>query len=770
MAEPTMNKQDNIRIIEDSVDGVRQTPDVYIGALGSTGFKNMAREILQNSLDEIVKGNTIDKNIIMSYDSRNHGVIVEDVGQGIPIDILPKVFSVLHSSSNYDKKDGSGKYSSGKNGMGATITNYLSRIFTVESRRMDGSAAMVEYKEGRLVKNEPLPPIPGVHGLKTMFAPSDMMGHIDVSTQELEQMIWELCLLFPIDTKIHFNAIEPDGTKRSSLIWNKRGIMEILEKICQKPVIKPIYFSTDNGTRAFEALFTYDVENMDDPVIVSFANMCRTTNDSVHVLGFLDSLTKYFRDYMNKIYLANSKKKLLVNLQDIRTGLRAVITCKSLHPYFEGQAKTRYTEQDMAPFATETAFAGIDEWVKKNPSELNRLCNYFKDVCIMRSSLDKEKIKMQDKYSASVVTGYPAKYKKPNGKGPFSVFIVEGDSAAASLENNRDKATMGVFPVRGKVPNCFTHSTKDFFENEEIAGMFKIFGYDRYYKNFDPEAFRPEKVIIASDSDDDGFHIQCLVMMMFLRYLPFVLEQGKLYVATPPLYGIPIGKNKMKFLTDKVDYVDYIQSLFCKNNTIGYSNTGRGMTRLEVEQLLYNNIDYLKILTHISNIFAIEPNFLEFLVYNRDLPFDKFKVLIQKAQRYVKVTNENGTVMIRGLVGTTYQTIFFNQQLLNECRPIIELIERDQPYYLLNGNKVTIGQIMQAFASYEPKEGEITRYKGLGEMPPEQLAISTILPGQRTLKQYTTTDVKRELEFIRNIQSDKIQFIKGIKIRREDVV
>lgn len=269
-----------------------------------------------------------------------------------------------------------------------------------------------------------------------------------------------------------------------------------------------------------------------------------------------------------------------------------------------------------------------------------------------------------------------------------------------------------VFPIRGKLPNAFVHGTKEFFENSEIAGLFKIFGYDRYYKNFDPDAFRPDKVVIASDADIDGYHIQCLVMMMFLRYLPFVIEQKKLYIATPPLYGIPVGKNKLKFLTDKLEYIDYVQSLFCKDNAVGRVS-GKNMTRLEVEQFLYHNIDYLKFLTHVGNVFAIDINFLEFLLYNRNLTFDKFKTAVQKAQKYVKVTNENGTTMIRGLVGNLYQTVFFNQQLINECKPIIDLIERDQPYYFLNGQKVTIGQIMQRFAACEPKEGDITRYKGL---------------------------------------------------------
>ena len=293
----------------------------------------------------------------------------------------------------------------------------------VESRRFDGTGIKVEFHEGKIHKSEPLKPIKDTHGLKTMFAPSAMMGDINVSTQELEQMIWEQCHVYPIGTRIFYNCIEPNGSKRSSIIENVNGIGDILLAICAKPVIKPIYFTVDDGTHAFEALFTYNLEDMNDPVIVSFANMCHTTDDSVHVEGFLDALTRYFKDYMNRIYLAGNKKKLQVIAQDIKTGLRAVITCKSLMPLFEGQAKTQYTEVAMKPFATEMSLAGIDDWAKKNPTELNRLCGYFKDICEMRSSLDNEKIKMHDQYTSSVMTGYPAKFKKANGKGPFELWI-----------------------------------------------------------------------------------------------------------------------------------------------------------------------------------------------------------------------------------------------------------------------------------------------------------------------------------------------------------
>ena len=511
MPDQVIKKQDEIRVINDPVAAVRQTPDVYIGNIGSTGFKHQIVEIVQNSLDQIAKGFSIDKNVIVSYDTRTHVVIVEDFGQGVPLDVLVAAFGTLHSSSNYDKEDGSGKYSSGKNGAGATVTNYLSRFFTVESKRMDGTGGKVEFIEGKTKKGlQPLKVNPGEHGLRTSFAPTEMMAEGEVTSQEVEAILWYLAHVYPIGVRITYNVIEPDGSKRSVIIENEHGIADILATINPSPLIPPIHFSVDNGTRAFEFLFSYDTTNMDsEPVVISFGNMCQTTPDSVHVKAFLDSISKFFRNYMNKIYLASSKKKLVVNQQDTRTGLKAVVLCKSLHPLFEGQAKTRYSETAMEPFAAENTLTGLDLWSKKNPQQLDKLCHFLRDVCDARMSQDKEKIRISDKYTSSAVTGYPAKYRKHNGRGPFELIIVEGESAAGAIQNDRIKERQGFYSIRGKFPNAFCKSTKDMFENAEVCAITQICGYKGYSKHFDPDLFKPEKVIIATDADPDGLFCIC---------------------------------------------------------------------------------------------------------------------------------------------------------------------------------------------------------------------------------------------------------------------
>ena len=763
-----INKQKEIKVIDDQVDAVRKLPDVYIGALGNHGYLNMYREILQNSLDEIIKGNTLDKNIIVSFDARNHTCIIEDNGQGIDLNMLAPVFSVLHSSSNYDKVDGSGDYSSGKNGMGATITNFLSKFFVVESYRMDGTAAKVEFNEGRLSSKgtQKIKCPNGKHGLITSFAPSDMMGNITIDDVEIEKLTWLLCHLCRVGTRIVYNAINTLGQKRSVILENRNGIYDLMHGICEKPVFEPIYFTEDNGTMKVEVLLSYDVSNMDDPNILGFANMC-PTNGGTHIDGCLDGIVKYFRDYMNKIYLANNKK-LQVNAQDIRTGLRAVISVFHIKPMFTGQSKEIFSKEDMKPFIASATMKALEQWAANNPGDLQRISKYLKEVCEIRVKSDNEKIKMSDKYTSSVVSGLPAKYKKPHSNKNFEVWIAEGDSAVSGMENNRDKATQGCFPIRGKIINAFTTPTKRYFENEEVAGLFKIFGYNGYSKTFDPDKFRPEKVVIATDADADGKHIECLLFGLFLRYLPFVIEQGKLYVANPPLYGIPLAKGKMKFFADNIEYIEYVQSTFCKENVIT-DLKGKTYTKKEITKILYNNMDYLKFMQQICNRYAIDPYLLEFILYNKNFDFKKFKSTIEKMFKFVTVTNENGIIMIRGLVNSAYQTIFCGDRLFNDCAPLIDMINRSEDYYKINGKKCSLYELMLLFNSFEPKN--ITRYKGLGEMPSKMLGISTVIPGMgRTLKQYTITDVKKELKLITELQNDKSAFTKGIKVRKEDII
>jgi len=409
--------RDNIITIEDPVEAVRKLPDVYIGAINNPGFMNMVREIVQNSGDQLRKHPEIDRNIIVSYDARSHTVIVEDFGYGIPLDLLIKAFSVLHSSSNYDKQKG--EYSAGKNGMGAKICNFLSRFYTVESRRIDGTAAKAEFIEGRNKKGlVALKPVPGLHGLKTSFAPTEMMGEITITVEDVYNLLYEQCHFYPIGTAITYNSIDHNGRQQRVVIKNEHGLLDLLKDICRKPLITPIEFNDDNGSKALHCLITYDIEAMDDPFILASMNMCHTTSfGSTHVDGFINAMVRFFRDYMNKVYMPTQRnKKLVVAAQDIRLGLRAVVYGSSIEPVFTGQSKEIFSEKDFEKYAYDITYKAISDWSKQNPTSLEKLAKYFKEVCEIRSKIDNEKIKLSANYQGSAITGLPPKYKKPNGK------------------------------------------------------------------------------------------------------------------------------------------------------------------------------------------------------------------------------------------------------------------------------------------------------------------------------------------------------------------
>lgn len=753
-----MKKQKEIKILGSEVEAVRKLPDVYIGALGNKGFINMIREIIQNCFDEQMKGNNTNPFIRCSYDEITHIVSVEDFGQGIPYHQQALVFSKLHSSSNYDKEEGSGEYSSGKNGMGATITNFLSKAFVVESFRVDEPKAhRVSFVEGELTKEEDFPNKDKRTGLRTVFQPSDMMGDITVTSDDVYNLIWKIIKLCKIGTKVEYTFTKKSGKSSTVMIENNRGIYEILDMICPKSLVAPIYMTYDNGTMKADILLTYDAKDINDQVIMSFGNTC-PTDGGTHVDGFSAALIKYFKNYMNKIFLVNNRKKLVVNNTDICTGLRAVVSVYHIKPLFSGQSKEVFSKEDMKPFVAEVVANGLNEWAAAYPADLQKIATYIKNVCEIRSKQDTEKVKMADSYKTSVISGLPDKYIKPNKKGYFELIICEGDSAAAGMQNNRNKDCQGIFPIRGKMPNPYTTPTKKYFENEEVAGICKLCGYDKYQKNFDPNKFKPDKVIIAADADADADHIKCLVLGFFLRYMPFAVEAGKIYTAIPPLYGVEIG-GKMNFYATEEQYAEYITKEFSKKYSIYVSGQKKPMTKEQIIKLLVDNKDYRDILESAADNHAVEPELLEFLLINKDLPQKQLESKLKKVYRFMTTEKRNNTIIVTGAYNGSIKSVFMNQNLFNDCAKVLNFIRSNSSMkFVVDGYEASLYQLMMLFKKFTPDK--VTRYKGLGEMPPTLLGSSTIIPGMgRTIRQYTSEDAESDFVHISGLQANKSVFL-----------
>lgn len=759
--------------IEEFIQAVRQNPGQYIGYLGNKGFINMIREVFQNSIDELMKNDSPCTHIIVSYDERNHTVIIEDNGRGIPYDNMVRIFTSANTSSNYVKKDG--EFSSGLHGVGSKVTNALSSVFIVDSYIL-GECRHIEFYDGRpWDKGEvPEPNKENRQGTRILFRPSyEYMGEITITCKEVLSLIQKLVPLTKIGASVDFNGITLDGKIIHEKVVNEDGIITYLINKTGAPLIKPVTMQLATGKMKAEIAFTYDSNDLMNEDITSFSNFCPTIGGT-HLDGFLDGITNFFRKYMNTVFLANSKKVQVVN-SDIKSGLKAIVSVAHIKPIFSGQAKEILANDDMHVFVKKLVINSLDNWLKENPGDVKKLCTYFKSVAELRMKSDEGRIKLSNSYKTSSLTGMPKKYVKPIGKGklPYELIIVEGDSAMGSIRNSRNEVLQGIFPIRGKIPNAMDKTKKEFLENEEVAAMLSIFGCG-YGKNCDVSKMKWDKIIIGTDADPDGAHIRVLLLKFILVYCPQIIEAGKLYSAVPPLYGIVKSKGKgkkhdnMQYFTDKIDYIRYIQNLFSSKNDLKDAS-GNNMTKAEITAILYNNMDYVKTMDNISNTYAINPYLLEFVLANIALPFNKFKKAVEKKYRFLKVEDKGNTVLIEGLVDSKYQTIFLNDNMIQACTPLTNYINKSPLMYTLNGEKISLYGLMRKFDENSPKD--IQRYKGLGEMAPWKLFESTFDPnGERTLMRFTMEDVKAELEAIRVINSDLSVLLNDIKISKEDVL
>ncbi len=314
MEQNIRNYSKEILTLESFVEGVRKMPGYHIGYRGNKGFINMIREIFQNSVDELMKKDSPCTEITLSYDERNHTTIVEDNGRGIPFNDMIRIYTSERTSSNYQKK--LGEYSSGRHGVGGKVTNALSNSFIVESYIL-GEARRLEFIDGKPSKKgiEVIPNTNNKQGTRVMFHPSyEVMGNITTTAHEVLHLLNLILPLTNVGAIVYFNAILIDGKEIHEKLVNEYGIIEGLMDKTTSPLIKPIMMALDNGYMKAEIAFTYDSNDLTIENITSFSNFCPTTGGT-HVVGFLNALEKFFKDYMNKIYLANNRKyQLLVGI------------------------------------------------------------------------------------------------------------------------------------------------------------------------------------------------------------------------------------------------------------------------------------------------------------------------------------------------------------------------------------------------------------------------------------------------------------------------
>ena len=776
--QEAMNEYANrFKVLTTDAEKIHQTPDVYIGDLGNKGYLTMVREIIQNSFDIIAKSlrdpsiKILDPIVNVTVNDMTKEVTIEDHGSGIPFGMLETIFGNTHSSSNYDKQNGD--YDAGKNGCGSTVVNCLSEYFIVESHILGVGGRRVEFKEGIPVAPEHDIPSSGKQGTVICFKPSiKYMGEITLPWQEIYALIKLIVPLTAIGTTVNFTAYENNKKKPiMETIINKDGILMHLVDLTTTPMIPEIRLYADNGEMKLDAIFTFSGK-IEEARVLSFCNTCPTIDGGTHVDGTLIGITKWFKDYMNKIYLANTKSKLVIIDSDIRQGLNLVISAYLINAKYTGQSKEKLATREMATFCKQAAYDCIEEWSKTHSTELKKMCEFFKDVGQLRMSQEKSTSKITAKYSKSALNkGLPKKFVPANNKKHLELFLVEGDSALGTAKSACNHDVQALYPFRGKLLNAFTTTRAKMFDNEEISGLVNILGI----QPANPAKHQPcediskcpyDKIIFFADADDDGAHIDTLWLIFFIVYYPDLIKAGRVYRCVPPLYGASVA-GKMKFFPDDFTFFKYVQQEFCKSYEIADADTKAKMAPKDIIGLLMRNKNFVDILNSCSKPTATHPILLEQIIRNRNLTMAKFKKAIETKFPYLTVSEYNKKRLITGAFEDKMYTTYVDDLCLPMSAPCFSYIDNEKPYYLVDGNKKSLYELCAMFKGYTPK---VTRYKGLGENLPSTLAKTAVLPGSyRTLIQYTLENAEEQIMEMRNIISNKNLFLQNIPEECKDL-
>ena len=596
----------NIQVLE-GLEAVRKRPAMYIGDISEKGLHHLINETVDNSIDEAMAGYC--KNITVTL-CKDGSCVVEDDGRGIPVDehkklhksALEVVMTVLHAGGKFDK--GSYKVSGGLHGVGVSCVNALSTHMISQVFR-DGKIYQQEYEKGK-----PLYPVKVVgetekRGTRQQFWPD---GSIFTTTtfkwDIVANRMRELAFLNAgISIRLVDERPDPEtGKTREQTFHAKDGLKEFVRYIDrhrQHLFDDVIYLKTEKQGVPIEVAIMYNTDYTEN--LHSYVNNINTIEGGTHVTGFRTALTRTLKNYADndpQIAKQIEKAKIEIAGEDFREGLTAVISIKVAEPQFEGQTKTKLGNSEVAGAVQQAVGEALSNYLEEHPNEAKMICNKVILAATARIAARKARESVQRKTVMSG-GGLPGKLADCSLKDPkeTEIFLVEGDSAGGSAKQGRDRFHQAILPLRGKILNVEKVQRHRVFEAESVMNIiqsigvrFGVEGEDDFEANIDK--LRYDKIIIMTDADVDGSHIDTLIMTLFYRYMPRVIEQGHLYIATPPLYKCTY-KNKVS----EYCYTDQQRQAFLDKYGEGVEDKNihtqryKGLGEMNPEQLWETTMD-----------------------------------------------------------------------------------------------------------------------------------------------------------------------------------
>jgi len=774
---------DSIRVLE-GLEAVRKRPGMYIGDTAERGLHHLVTEIVDNSVDEALAGYCTEINVIIHSDDR---ISIEDNGRGIPVDLHPTekrsalevVHTVLHAGGKFDR--GVYKVSGGLHGVGASVVNALSEDFEVEVRK-NGTIYFQRYERGIPKSTVEERGSTKLTGTKTTFSPdSSIFPEIKFKYDTVARYVREMAYL---------NAglivrLSDERTSKQEEFHYEGGIKEFVESL------------NKGGDALHDVIFFKGLREGDDievalqwtdavhEAIFAYANNIHTVEGGTHLSGLKSALTRTLNTYAAKNSLFKNKEMRLEG-DDTREGLVAVVSIKLPEPQFEGQTKTKLGNSEVEGLVAGLVNEKLGEFLEKNPADAKRIVVRAIEAATAREAARKAKELVRRK-GALDSGSLPGKLADCQERDPArsELFIVEGDSAGGSAKQGRDRRVQAILPLRGKILNVERARIDKVLSSAELRTLITALGMG-VGSDKDLSKLRYHTVVIMTDADVDGSHIRTLLLTLFFRQFPEIIENGYLYVAQPPLFRAKKSKAE-RYLKDEPALEDYLTDLGAEAVSFESGNgkdarelKGAGLKALVRRALhferMYENLErrskerpiVAALATVISNKHATADTFRD------EKAIATLAETIEKdignANLHAKVTADTEStwkiVFSHARNGATPPTVvdlaLFHSGEMREIRKLgADLDTYQRPYKIKTGSEERTLESLSAVAAAVLEAGqkgvEIQRYKGLGEMNPEQLWQTTMNPEVRSMLRVEIASQEDAEDIFARLMGDQVE-------------
>ena len=592
----------NIQVLE-GLEAVRKRPAMYIGDISEKGLHHLVYETVDNSIDEALAGYCTHIEVTINEDG---SITVQDNGRGIPVDMHEKehksalevVMTVLHAGGKFDK--GSYKVSGGLHGVGVSCVNALSTKMLSQVFR-DGKIYQQEYHRGK-----PLAPVAVVgettlRGTRQQFWPDDTIFQTtfykyDILANRMRELAYLNAGIHITLTDMRLDVNEQSGIEgvRTEVFYSEGGLKDFVRYIDSTRthlINDVIYLNTEKQQVPIEVAIMYNTGYSEN--LHSYVNNINTIEGGTHLQGFRTALTRTLKSYAEQQCQKDleklAKNKVEISGEDFREGLTAVISVKVAEPQFEGQTKTKLGNSEVAGAVQQAVGEALANYLEEHPKEAKLIVDKVILAATARVAARKARESVQRK-SPMAGGGLPGKLADCSDKDPANceLFIVEGDSAGGSAKQGRSRQYQAILPIRGKIFNVERVMWHKAFEHEEVNNIIQAlgvrFGLGEDSKEANYDKLRYYKTIIMTDADVDGSHIDTLLMTLFYRYMPELIQKGHLYIATPPLYRCSIGKVEEYCYTEQ-DRLDFIKKYNNGREEGIHTQRYKGLGEMNPEQL-----------------------------------------------------------------------------------------------------------------------------------------------------------------------------------------